>query len=156
MNITDKIKTFEDACEALGLKVPEALPELLQPKYADIVPSHVKAFMKLEIITLALNEGWQHIPDGKHYGYWPWFWLYSASEIAEMGKERCEARAMTNATDISEVFAGLGFADSAYAWSSALSHIGSRLAYRSRELAEYSGKQFIELWKEYLFIPINR
>ena len=156
MNITDKIKTFDDACKAIGLAGPEALPELLQEKYAAIVPSHIKAQLKLEIITLALNEGWQHIPDGKHYAYWPWFYLYTAGEIADMGKKGAEERAMINATDVSDVFAGLGYADSYYAWSHSYAFIGSRLAYKSRELARYSGKQFIELWKEALLIPINR
>ena len=156
MDITDKIKTFDDACKAIGLAGPEALPELLQEKYAAIVPSHIKAQLKLEIITLALNEGWQHIPDGKHYAYWPWFLLYTAYEIADMGKKGAEERAMINATDVSYVFAGLGSAGSSDAWSYSGAIIGSRLAYKSRELARYSGKQFIELWKEVLLIPINR
>lgn len=156
MDITDKIKTFDDACKAIGLAGPEALPELLQEKYAAIVPSHIKAQLKLEIITLALNEGWQHIPDGKHYAYWPWFLLYTAGEIADMGKEGAEERAMINATDVSDVFAGLGYAYSNNAGSVSDALIGSRLAYKSRELARYSGTQFIELWKEALLIPINR
>ena len=156
MDITDKIKTFEDACKAIGLAGSEALPELLQDKLADIVPSHIKAMLKLEIITLALNEGWQHIPDGQHFAYWPWFCLYTAGEIADMGKKGAEERAMINATDVSEVFAGLGCASSDDAWSYSSANIGSRLAYKSRELARYSGKQFIELWKEYLLIPVNR
>lgn len=156
MDITDKIKTFDDACKAIGLAGPEALPELLQEKYAAIVPSHIKAQLKLEIITLALNEGWQHIPDGKHWAYWPWFCLYTAGEIADMGKKGAEERAMINATDVSEVFAGLGSALSYTAWSGSHASFGSRLAYKSRELARYSGKQFIELWKEAYLIPINR
>jgi len=156
MDITDKIKTFDDACKAIGLAGPEALPELLQEKYAAIVPSHIKAQLKLEIITLALNEGWQHIPDGQHWAYWPWFCLYTAGEIADMGKKGAEERAMINATDVSEVFSGLGFASSVDAWSASAANFGSRLAYKSRELARYSGKQFIELWKEAYLIPINR
>ena len=156
MNITDKIKTFDDACKAIGLAGPEALPELLQEKYAAIVPSHIKAQLKLEIITLALNEGWQHIPDGKHWAYWPWFCLYTAGEIADMGKKGAEERAMINATDVSEVYSGLGCASSDFAWSLSGASFGSRLAYKSRELARYSGKQFIELWKEAYLIPINR
>ena len=156
MDITDKIKTFDDACKAIGLAGPEALPELLQEKYAAIVPSHIKAQLKLEIITLALNEGWQHIPDGKHWAYWPWFCLYTAGEIADMGKKGAEERAMINATDVSDVFSGLGYATSNSARSYSSAYIGSRLAYKSRELARYSGKQFIELWKEAYLIPINR
>lgn len=156
MNITDKIKTFEDACKAIGLASEEALPELLQPKYADIVPEHIKAQLKLEIITAALNEGWQYIPDGEQYGYAPWFCLFTTEEIADMDKKEVDDRRMINATDISEVFAGLGCADSLNAWSDADADFGSRLAYKSRELARYSGRQFIDLWKKALFIPINR
>ena len=154
MDITKKIKTFEDACEALGLKVPEALPEILQPKYADIVPSHVKAFMKLEIITAALNEGWQWAPDPikKPMAYWPWFWFYDTEEVADMGKERAEEIHLINATDISG-FAGLGYAYSNDAWSDSIS-LGSRLAFKTADLARYAGRQFIELYKEYLFKPV--
>ena len=155
MNITDKIKTFEDACEALGLKVPDALPELLQPKYADIVPSHVSAFLKLTIITAALNEGWQWIPDPakRPRGYYPWFWFFSTEEVARMSKDKAEDIHLINATDISG-FAGLGYAYSDSAWSVSHARIGSRLAFKSYELAEYAGKQFIELYKDYLFKPL--
>ena len=130
MNITDKIKTFEDACAALGLKVPDALPELLQPKYDDIVPSHIKAFLKLEIITAALNEGWQWVPDPykRSSAYWPWFWFFDTEEVADMSKERAAEIHLINATDISG-FAGLGFAYSYVAWSDSSANIGSRLAY---------------------------
>lgn len=152
--ITDKIKTFEDACQALGLAIPEGLPELLQPKMADIVPSHIKAMLKLEIITAALNEGWQWIPDGSTRAYWPWFWLFTTEEIARMSNAEIQGRNLIKATDISEKFAGLGSALTSLAFSISSARIGSRLAYKKSLLAEYSGKQFIELWKEYLFIKI--
>lgn len=152
--ITDKIKTFEDACQALGLAIPEGLPELLQPKMADIVPSHIKAILKLEIITAALNEGWQWIPDGSTRAYWPWFWLFTTEEIARMSNAEIQGRNLIKATDISEKFAGLGSATPILAFSYSTAYIGSRLAYKKSLLAEYSGKQFIELWKEYLFIKI--
>lgn len=152
--ITDKIKTFEDACQALGLAIPEGLPELLQPKMADIVPSHIKAMLKLEIITAALNEGWQWIPDGSTRAYWPWFWLFTTEEIARMSNAEIQGRNLIKATDISEKYAGLGYAYTNHAFSYSYASIGSRLAYKKSLLAEYSGKQFIELWKEYLFIKI--
>lgn len=150
--IIDKIKTFEDACQALGLAIPEGLPELLQPKMADIVPSHIKAQLKLEIIAAALNEGWQWIPDGKTRGYFPWFWLFTTEEVAQMSKNEVEDRHVIKATDISEYYSGLGSASSAFSYSSA--YIGSRLASKNALLADYFGKQFIELWKEALFIKI--
>ena len=152
--IIDKIKTFEDACQALGLAIPEGLPELLQPKMADIVPSHIKAQLKLEIIVAALNEGWQWIPDGKTRGYFPWFWLFTTEGVARMSKNEVEDRHVIKATDISEYYSGLGSATTYRAFSDSNAYYGSRLASKNALLAEYFGKQFIELWKEALFIKI--
>ena len=156
MEITEKIKSFEDACHALGIETEEQLPALLQSKYADIVPSHIKAEMKLEIITKALNEGWSHFPDGKHFAYWPWFGFYTVEEIAKHSGAWAKEYSIIDATDVSDVFAGLGYAHSYIAWSYSHATFGSRLAYKSSALAKYSGRQFVELWKEYLLIPIIR
>ena len=156
MEITEKIKSFEDACLALGIETEEQLPALLQSKYADIVPSHIKAELKLEIITKALNEGWEHFPDGKHLAFWPWFEFFTVEEIAKRSEAWAKEYSVIDATDVSDVFAGLGCAYSDFAWSYSCSPLGSRLAYKTAALAKYSGRQFIELWKEYLLIPIIR
>jgi hypothetical protein len=37
------------------------------------------------------------------------------------------------------------------AFSRAIASLGSRLAYRTSELAKYSGKQFCEIWKDMIF-----
>ena len=152
MNITDKIKTFQDACDALGIGSQKALPELLQPDYASIVPPHIVALLKLEIITKALNEGWQWIPDRDTMTFWPWFWLYTNNEIESMSDMEKEKIGLISAKDVSGYYSGLGYADSNTAWSYSYAHIGSRLAYKSEELAKYSGRQFIDIWKDYLFI----
>ena len=129
----ENIKTFQDACNALGIGSPEALPELLQPQLADIVPSHIKALLKLEIIANALNDGWQWIPDGRTRGWWPWFWFYTKREVETMTDED---KARINLKDARNIT------------------IGSRLACKSEEIAYYFGTQFIDIWMEYLMIPI--
>lgn len=48
-------------------------------------------------------------------------------------------------------YGGLVFADAGYGSASSGTDIGSRLAFKSRELAIYCGKQFIEIWINYLF-----
>ena len=49
---------------------------------------------------------------------------------------------------------GLAYALSDNAFSSSLANIGARLAFKSRELAEYAGRQFIELWAAFSFKPV--
>jgi hypothetical protein len=64
-------------------------------------------------------------------------------------KERCRfvGRSGSNAG----AYGGLVFADAYYGSASSGTFIGSRLAFKSRELAIYCGKQFIEIWINYLF-----
>ena len=119
----NKIKTFEDACLALGIlaSIPDfsAMPEKMQKP--------LLAHYKLVIIAEALNEGW--VPDwtnGEWDKYYPWFKMGSPS--------------------------GVGFSyDDCADWY-ALSNVGSRLCFKSSELAKYAGTQFESLYKEYFVI----
>lgn len=70
--ITDKIKSFEDACKHLGLN-PNDLPVV------DMLPEKdrksIIAFYKLTIIIRALNEGWE--PDWSNWDEWKYYnWFY--------------------------------------------------------------------------------
>ena len=123
--ITEKIKTFEDACEALGIK-----SEDFKITYPENVSHHGKAFaahMKLVIIAEALNEGWKpNWSDWDEYKYYPWFRMGSPS--------------------------GVGFSCLGCGRDFTASDVGSRLCFKSRELAKYAGNQFEELYKEYFVL----
>lgn len=69
--ITDRIKTFEDACAALSYHPKNVLP-YANPETND--ERACNAFRKLTIIARALNEGWT--PDWRNssqYKYFAWF-----------------------------------------------------------------------------------
>lgn len=142
-----RIKTFEDACNAIHISPEDPRMRLIE---LDITPSHIKAEMKLEIIQEALNKGWKFIPDGQTYGYWPWFYYYTPEEM-----ERYSGQSFVDFSEFSEYYAGLGYAYSNIAWSFSYSYIGSRLASRTREIANYFGTQFAEIWRDYLCIKIK-
>lgn len=76
IKITDKVKTFEDACKVLGLD-PKQLPVV------DLLPEKdrksIIAYYKLTVIIRALNEGWEpNWNDWNEYKYFNWFYLDSA------------------------------------------------------------------------------
>lgn len=48
-------------------------------------------------------------------------------------------------------YGGLVFAIANVGSANSYTVVGSRLAFKSRELAIYCGKQFIEIWINYLF-----
>lgn len=122
MKKTNTIKTYEDACAALGIDPSQTIQF---PNTQNDLLIGISAFAKLLIVAQALNEGWQ--PDWSNYNeykYYPWF---------NMDDD--------NGSGLYLSFHGCGFVRS-------LSLVGSRLVFRSSELATYAGKQFIELYAQ--------
>ncbi len=122
------IKTYEDACKKLGVD-PNALPEVSLLPVKDQAP--VIAHYKLIKIAEALNNGWQ--PDwtkSSEYKYFPYF-------VIKKDKEHPS---------------GFGFSFTSYADWRAFAHVGSRLCFKSSDMALYAGEQFADLYKEYFLI----
>lgn len=118
--IMDRIKTWDDVCDELGLDADTILPYMV-PKSGD--EKAINAFTQLNYIRQALNEGWTpNWDDENEYKYLPWF-------------------------DMRGTTAGSGFSDSCYRFHCNNSNVGSRLCYKSQELATYAGKQFEEVYK---------
>jgi hypothetical protein len=86
------------------------------------------AYRMAKMVALVFNEGWT--PDwsnSNEYKYFPWFTMGSPS--------------------------GVGFAYHGYGYWFTRSGVGSRLVFKSRELAEYAGKLFEqEIYKPFLTI----
>jgi len=123
MKITEQIKTFEDACKVLGLD-PAQVDQF--PNTQNDLLKGILAFTKLLIIAEALNEGYQ--PDwnnSNEYKYQPWFDMRSK-----------------------KVGSGLGLSFHAFGYDSSFSIVGSRLVYRSSELAQYAWDQFPEIYAD--------
>lgn len=146
------IKTYEDACIALGVdpinEADESLDDLIVKGI--IEPRHI-ALMKLETISRALwGKDFEPIPDaeGSKIYYFPWFYLYTQSEIDNMDAE--ERGALLSASATSGALAGFGCLYTLLRSSYSTAYIGFRLCQETGEKAVYFGKQFIKLWAEYL------
>jgi hypothetical protein len=64
--ITDRIKSFQDACEVLRIHEDDIMQ--------DSDSADEQAYKKLKVICKALNEGWQpNWQDQREYKYYPWF-----------------------------------------------------------------------------------
>ncbi len=120
--ITDRIKTFEDAINEFGDKVSPNVNTLLAYNGIDNAMIAARAMACLTIIAQALNEGWK--PDWTNSGQYKWYpWFRKSGSGLSFG----------------------GAAD----WAS-YTYVGSRLCFKSRELAEYAGKQFIEIYADFM------
>lgn len=137
------IKTYEDACEALG---EEPVGDL-----GDHVDKHIIALIKLETISRALwGKYWQPKPDpdGSKYFYYPWFALYTQSEMDSMSEE--DRGALLGAYARNGATAGFGFLNASYRSSHSSAYFGFRLCQETEEKAKYFGIQFKEIWADYL------
>ena len=128
----ERIKSFEEACLSLGLD-PTQLPVVANLPEKD--QQSIIAFYKLTIITRALNEGWEpnwaDFSERKYFNY-----LYFGGD-AYYGS-----------------ICGLSASIAYNVFSYACSAFGARLAFKSRELAEYAYSQFKELYWQYVLIDV--
>ena len=152
--VTERVKTFEDACNALGDEHPLVTQyRLTAAAYkGDPMTEDFIAYLKLRIIVAALNEGWEPQFTTDEYRYFPWFYLYTKEEYDQMDEEQ-KGRCVLRSGDYTYSSHGFVYC---YAYYDALysgSHNGSRLAFRTRELAAYAGRQFIEEWADFVFKP---
>lgn len=123
-NVQDRIKSIDDAVQELGEDDPE-VQELFKLQEAGIT-SHVLYTQMLVVITKALNEGWTPDWSSCMDKWFIWFNMSSSSA----GR--------------------FSFFNSANQYS--YSDCGSRLCFKSRELAEYAAKQFLQVYKKSFII----
>lgn len=148
--ITERVKTFEDAVRILG-EGNELVREFNDFKeHTDFLTGDVMAYIKLRIVVAALNEGWMPSFEEDEYRWYPWFNLYTDEEVAKMSEVQKKRVLLWGGHSYAGSYSGLACANSYYAWSSSGAGIGSRLALKSEELADYVGRQFIELYKEFM------
>ena len=149
-NITERIKTFDDALAALPAEHPMVRNWTAMRGLEDKFSPNLAAYAKLCIIVAALNEDWELHWGSDQVYYYPWFYIYSKTEVETMMQDRKDKLVLLGGSASYGSSCGLGYVHSLNAWSNATAFIGSRLAFRSSELAKYCTEQFIEIWAQYL------
>lgn len=149
--VTERIKTFTDACNALGDEHP-LVNEYLRVTDRNLILDDLFAYLKLRIIVAALNEGWEPKFTEDEYRYFPWFYLYTKEQYDELDDEEKGRVVLRSCVNGNAVYGFVYvFANDASSFSYGV--YGSRLAFRTRELAAYAGRQFIDEWADFMFKP---
>lgn len=151
--ITERVKTFEDACKELG-EDHKLVQQFKAIQEAIAEDKEATAYFKLGIITAALNEGWEpDFTNDDEYRYYPYLCLWTKEELEDKDEEWKDDHNLQlwigGGASSDGSGCGLACADSVCAWSNALACVSARLAHKTEELAIYSGKQFTELWTNY-------
>ena len=121
-DIKERIKTFDDVIRELGDD-----PEEFKNAISIMEEPDEIAYVKLKLIAKALNEGWT--PDWSNGEWDKWYPWFNMNDSSSAGR----------------------FSFYAAATQYSYSNVGSRLCFKSEELADYAGTQFLELYRE-LFV----
>jgi hypothetical protein len=121
---TERINSVEDVLVSLGDTDAEVIiyKKLLELFGAD---AHIVNYQLATLIAKAYNEGWE--PDwsnGKWDKYFAWFYMGGSS----------------------------GFRYGGYASWYSTSGVGSRLCFKSAELAKDAGTKFVDVFKKFMII----
>jgi len=130
-DVRERIKTFKDACNELGQDHPLVKQyQFIEASYKGHYPimDDSIAYIKLRIINTALNGGWEPQFTKDEPRYYPWF---SSDPSAYVGLAYAGANAASSYLD---------------------GDLGSRLVFKTRELAEYAGRQFIGLYADFMLL----
>ena len=138
--ITERIKTFDDAVDELGIEHP-LVKQYMAANGNEAFTRNTIAYIKLQIVAAALNEGWFPYLQRKEKRWYPYYKIYAGDEIDDISPD---------ATYLFGASFGLAYVGSGYAWSGASSSFSARLAVKSEEISDYFGNQFIDIWAEYL------
>lgn len=146
--VRERIKTFEDACREIGIDA-EAWN---RDKISLGLEPDVLAFLKLRIIVKALNEGWEPRFTEDECRYYPWFILYTGEEYNKLDEEE-KSRVVYRSVNDAVALGGVSFAVANHDSSDADAYIGVGLAFKTSELAAYCGRQFLDIWADFVFLP---
>lgn len=147
-DVRKRIKTFEDACREIGIDA-EAWN---RDKISLGLEPDVLAFLKLRIIVKALNEGWEPQFTEDECRYYPWFILYTREEYNKLDEEE-KSRVVFRSYYFANALGGVSCANAYYDSSFSDAYFGVRLAFKTSELAAYCGRQFLDIWADFVFLP---
>ena len=150
-SVMERIKTFQDALNELGYDndlvkaYKETMPTCTYTDAKDIL-----AYLKLRIIAAALNEGWEPKFTKDEWRYYPYFSVLTKEEYEHL-KDEAKGRCVGRASNFAYSYGGLVYSSAGYASSFSNTGSGVRLAFRTKELAQYAGKQFLNIWADFIF-----
>ncbi|MBO9674438.1 MAG: hypothetical protein J7577_13405 [Sphingobacteriaceae bacterium] len=126
--------TWEEVCQSKGID-PNQLPDvsLYPKKHQAAAVATFKWYHVLEVLNtnpetkLLWEPDWKDYDQAKYYNWWD----------------------MDDADSVS----GFGFDGAYYGDGTAYTSVGSRLVFKSRDIARHAAKHFIDLYKDMLVIP---
>lgn len=147
--VTERIKTFDDAKRELG----DNHPLVKEWRSIDNATPDLEAYLQLRVICAALNEGWEPQFTENEMAWFPSHCLWKEIELNGLSDDWKADHTLIKISDkYQSEYEGFAYLDSYYA-SCLTDGYSSRLYLKSKALAMYCGKQFIDLWAAFTLKP---
>jgi len=161
--VMERIKNMNDVLEELGPDHPlvtqyRHMLETTDPEQRD---DYTATFLQLRMVCEALNEGWHATYTPGEWRYWPWFCIYKDMEEAKKYKWSEEEIVEIPEAVRCVLFGGAAYYGADAGFASAISYfapsgagasVGSRLCFKSSELAMHAARHFLDLWLKFYFM----
>lgn len=148
--ITERVKDFGDAFKILGDEHPLTVQYnlIIKASKGGDLTNDLIAYLKLGIICTALNEGWEPTLNKDEYRFYPYFSIYTKEEYDNLNENDKEYSVPLWLNNYTRGY--LVYTTAYYAGETSGGYFGMSMALRTRELADYCGKQFIDIWADFL------
>jgi hypothetical protein len=147
-SIIDRIKTFDDALNKLGNKHPFVKEYKAIKDF--VTEDDLMAYLKLRIIVAALNESWIPMVKNKELHYYLWLYVFDKEQYDNLCEDK---KANCVLCKKKHIYAACNFTmwDTSRETTLGTSDVGVQLIFKSKELADYAAKQFMDLWVTFMF-----
>lgn len=148
--ITERVKTFGDAFKILGDEHPLTVQYnlIIKASKGGDLTNDLIAYLKLGIICTALNEGWEPTLSKDEYRFYPYFSIYTKEEYDNLDENDKEYSIPLQLNSNTSGY--LVYATAYYVAEVSGPYLGATMALKTRGLADYCGKQFADIWAEFL------
>ena len=129
-DIKERVKSFENAFDIVTKISSKTEKDYYMLMQQGNLPKYIINYYRLCIITQALNEGWK--PDWNNFNEYKYFPYFSIEKYGG---------------DCKGAGAGLGYCDTAGGAGYSATDVGSRLCFKTSDLAKYAGEQFKDFYE---------
>lgn len=149
--ITERVKTFEDACRELGENhhFVEQYHSIVDNSHFASDGNDIFTYLKLRIVFAALNEGWEPQFTKDEWRYYPRFELCTNMALTAKSDEWKACRHIASIEDYLGYYEYIVCTSSNTANPNITPLAGCRLCFKNADLAIYFGAQFINLWADF-------
>lgn len=154
-DITERVKTLYDAQKELESRADKGDDKARQliEEYNAVDTSKASidlvTYLQLRIITSALNEGWEPELKEDEQKWRPYFIPWTRDGLYNISDEEKDTIMLLlwGGSAIHGSYCGFSYWDAG--WTYADANIGSRLVYKTKALAAYAGRQFVDVYARF-------